>query len=169
MTDLSVIKSCNKELNGFSYGVPGCDHKEDYLMKCYKYLSPQKFYREKKGVCWDYVRYEDDWFQKNKPNIKKECVFVMHDNHVNMPTHTFLIFKMKNNCYWFESSWKSHVGVHVFPDDEMLIKRVIELTRRDAFGHVFSSYMCKYNPADIPAGTHSREFMDIMLEKVEKI
>lgn len=76
----------------------------------------------KHGTCWDQVELERNWFQENKYEYK--TIFIWFEVDKSLPTHTFLIFKLNNNYYWFEHSFEKYKGIHEFFNEYELIKYV---------------------------------------------
>ena len=75
------------------------------------------------GNCWDQVEFERSWFLKNKYEIKTIFEMVVLDYDNNYPTHSFLAYKDKNNCWcWFENSDFNNRGIHRFNTYNELLK-----------------------------------------------
>lgn len=94
----------------------GCDNydrdfKDEYILQ-----RRNDVLKTRVGVCWDVVELERDWFLKQKYEIKTiyEMVALNYDNPY--PTHTYLIYKNKNNdkWNWFEYSDFKCRGIHEF-------------------------------------------------------
>ena len=69
----------------------------------------------KLGNCFDQTELERDWFYNNNYEFLTifEMVHLDYDN--NYPTHSFLVFKDKNNKWnWFENSDYKNRGIHTF-------------------------------------------------------
>lgn len=106
---LQKIRKFNQKLNRMQYIAP------DDFFKDYKYLSSREFQKQKGGVCWDYVLYEKEYFQKHFPTVQTEAYFFCGiDTDNDMPSHTVLLFFLDDKTYWFESSWKSKSGIYEF-------------------------------------------------------
>lgn len=80
--------------------------------KVYYLMSPEELLNKKVGVCWDQVELERKLFEEN--NIKNETYFIYIDDKNNLPSHTFLVFYMNDNVYWFEHSWFDEKGIHEY-------------------------------------------------------
>ena len=79
---------------------------ENYIIK-----KPQLIIQNKKGICYDQVELERDFFKKWHYQFKTYFIYEklpLIDNQ----THTFLIFKEKNKYYWFENSWEAYKEIH---------------------------------------------------------
>lgn len=75
------------------------------------------------GNCWDQVELERYWFKKKGYEIKTIYEMVKLDYNNNYPTHSFLIFKDKdNNWNWFENSDFENRGIHRFNSIDELLK-----------------------------------------------
>lgn len=115
------IAKFNEKLNGMKYQIR---NKEYYMKdtdsedfdKCYRVLSPQDFIKYGGGVCWDYVIYQEYYFNKFFPRIEIHTFYhqTIHENKDDCPSHTFMIFTIDKRWFWFESSWKDHMGIWEF-------------------------------------------------------
>lgn len=115
------IAKFNEKLNGMKYQIR---NKEYYMKdtdsedfdKCYRVLSPQDFIKYGGGVCWDYVIYQEYYFNKFFPRIEVHTFYhqTIHENKDDCPSHTFMIFTIDKRWFWFESSWKDHMGIWEF-------------------------------------------------------
>ncbi len=94
----------------------------DIWLKEYFLQKPQELIKNKCGVCWDFVEFEEEWFKNNGYEIKKFYMAVVKEGGSNLPTHTFLAYLDKTNWYWFEYSWGNEVGIHEYDSLEDLIK-----------------------------------------------
>ena len=74
------------------------------------------------GNCWDQVEFERDWFLKKGYEIKTIYEMVKLDYDNEYPTHSFLVYKDKNDYwYWFENADFDNRGIHKFNSfDELL-------------------------------------------------
>ena len=67
------------------------------------------------GTCWDQVELERTWFSDNKYEFKTIYEMVNLDYENDYPTHSFLVYKDKNdNWNWFENSDINNKGIHTF-------------------------------------------------------
>lgn len=91
---------------------------DEYLLS-----EPLDIINSKIGNCWDQTELERYWFNKNNYEIKTiyEMVNLPYENLY--PTHTFLVFKDKDNTWcWFENSDYQNRGIHIFNTLDELIK-----------------------------------------------
>lgn len=74
------------------------------------------------GTCWDQVELERSWFLNHKYEVKTIFEMVNLDYENNYPTHTFIIYKDKEN-YWnlFENADYDNRGIHKFKTFDELI------------------------------------------------
>ena len=74
------------------------------------------------GNCWDQVEFERDWFLRNGYKIETIYEMVKLDYNNVYPTHSFLIYKDKNDDWcWFENADFNNRGIHRFKSyDELL-------------------------------------------------
>lgn len=121
---LENIKKFNKELAIYEYIVVNNDGSivtqiKQNSFKNYKTLSPERFNKFKGGICWDYVAYEYKYFKSKFPNVKiKTFYFAIVKKGVVDNTHTFLLFYLNDKVYWFEASWKSHIGITEYKNED---------------------------------------------------
>lgn len=163
---LKRVRFFNRTLNNYKYGIP---YKGDIVIDTpefynehYKLLSPDEFVKYKGGCCWDYVAYESAYFAKEFPMLKTKTIYIIFDDGLNYPTHTFLIFLYKNKWYYFESSYKNIAGVHTFGSERTLISFVAEYMKNDLLnGTNINPYICEYNALDKKTyGMTCQEFMN---------
>lgn len=125
---LKPILALNKFLNNFDWGykINGINVEQTDDFKNYKVLTTKKFFKDKCGVCWDYVNFESDFFAKGfgfKSTLSDlnenefSCYYVEAKDGSN---HTWLAFKL-NDIYVFESSWKPFTGLHKFSSEQEMI------------------------------------------------
>lgn len=120
----------NKELNKYEYIIPVEGENPIYFIKYdsyekyYKYKGPEWFKKNHGGICWDYTYYEADWIDRNIPGLMYKTYFVT-DHAARPATHTFLLFFIKDHCYYFESSHKNALGVFEFMDEDTALCYVL--------------------------------------------
>lgn len=127
--DLDAVIEFNKKLNNMEYIIVTKNKKIITKIKAkdfdnYETLNPTEFIKYNGGICWDYVMYEAYCFSKYFRNIKYKTFFVCNYNKKSNPTHTFLLFYLNNKCYWFESSWKSHIGIYKFNSESCALSYI---------------------------------------------
>ena len=161
---LQEIIKFNNLLNKFDYIIPA-SNTSDVSSKTYEYykmLKPEEFEKYHGGICWDYVAYEADYFNKNFPEIKYSVYFIVSINDDDQPTHTFLLFKHKNYTYWFESSWKSMCGVYRFNNESEALDYICKELRKGIKNYK-KQYAIKFNPLDKKLfGLNTTEYMKYM-------
>lgn len=120
-----IIMNFNKTLNKYNYGiiVDGKIMTGDNIdFDKYKTISPEDFQKYKTGTCWDYTEYESYYFanelemQLTKYKLKEDNSYSMYymqhiDRDGDMPTHTWIGYKLNSKIYSFESSWQSMQGI----------------------------------------------------------
>ena len=119
----------------------------DEAFMLHRTLTPDKFLKYNGGVCWDYVAYEASFFSENFPSIRYKTFFVCFNSE---STHTFLLFYTNNRCYWFESSWKSHVGLYEFKSEKDALVEIYNtlLAENSSIDKVTESCVLEYNALD---------------------
>ena len=93
---------------------------ENYILE-----TPEEVLKNKVGVCWDQVELERKLFKKN--NLNFNTYFIVYYGDKISPTHTFLIYKIKNYYYWFEHSWERFRGVHKYKNEK---EALIDITNK---------------------------------------
>ena len=104
--------------NGIIYNCINEKWFDEYLLQ-----NEDKLLETLHGNCWDQVELERYWFENNGYEVK--TIYEMVDlNYKNQyPTHSFLIFKDKeNNWCWFECSDIKNKGIHKFNSINELLK-----------------------------------------------
>lgn len=103
----------------YSYEDADFDEKwfNEYILESYEDVL-----RTMHGNCWDQVEFERYWFEKNGYEVKTIYTMVELNYDNNYPTHSFLIFKDKDNSWnWFENADFVNRGIHKFDSiDELL-------------------------------------------------
>ena len=113
---LENVNNLYKKMQGFEYGwIDETGYK--YVNKIVKnkfitdyYLqNPKDLDKTKIGICWDQVEYERVHF--NKYNIPFKTIFIIYNDGIKFPNHTFLIFKFNKKYYWFENTYSDAKGI----------------------------------------------------------
>ena len=171
----------NKNLNNYNYGLiidgkPYIGYDLDFSK--YKTISPEDFVKYQTGVCWDYVEYEAYYFTNElemrltKYKLKEDKSYSMYymqhiDQDGDMPTHTWLGYKLDSKIYSFESSWRSIQGVKEHKTEKDMVKYYLqeqvkyqESNNNPLGNYVVLKYsqMPKYNLTP-------EEYMNIILDK----
>ena len=107
--------------NGRVYYYDDIDFNSDWFEQ-YMLESTDDLLKNLYGNCWDQVEFERDWFLKNEYEIKTIYEMVKLDYDNEYPTHSFLVYKDINDCwYWFENADFNNRGIHKFNSfDELL-------------------------------------------------
>ena len=107
--------------NGRVYHYDDTDFNSDWFEQ-YTLESTDELLKNLYGNCWDQVEFERDWFLKNGYNIKTIYEMVLLDYDNEYPTHSFLVYKDKNdNWCWFENADFNNRGIHRFNSFEELL------------------------------------------------
>lgn len=126
----------NKEMNSWDYGVLINGEKQvdndDVDWTQYRTIPTALVRSKQVGVCWDFVNYEAEWFQKN--GFKFKTFYIQIDDNNMCPSHTFLVFESNGKYYYFESAWFKYQGIKEFRSYE------------DAFYYVCNNHNQEYNP-----------------------
>lgn len=126
---MQKINELYKQMNDFDYGwIDKTGYK--YINKIAKnkfipdyYLqNPKDLDETKIGICWDQVEYERKHFEKF--DIPFKTIFIIYDDGIKYPNHTFLIFKKNKKYYWFENTYANAKGILDFDNLQELYDRV---------------------------------------------
>lgn len=144
---LQKIRRFNQKLNRMQYIAP------DDFFNDYRYLNTREFQKQKGGVCWDYVLYETEYFQKHFPTVQTEAYFFCGiDKDNDMPSHTVLLFFLDDKTYWFESSWKSKSGIYEFNSKKEALQKIQKLHKDFCINEqketLVDYVIIKYEPSD---------------------
>jgi len=109
-----VCKDMVDTLSDYKYGIPengrivhGSEH--DYDTK-WKLQSPEEFEKNKGGICYDYVEFEEGYLQAYGIKCKKYYISTDLPGH---DTHTFILVEDgKGGFIYPESSFKENEGTH---------------------------------------------------------
>ena len=77
---------------------------DDYILQ-----SPEQLLKSKKGVCWDVVELEREFFEKNNIMYKTYCIIKGNNTDI---THSFLVSKLNGKYYWIEGSMSNSFGIN---------------------------------------------------------
>ncbi len=111
-------------MNNIDYGwidKDGNKHQQadQTFSKHYILQSPSEVIANKIGVCWDQVELERYYFNGHDWNIK--TYFIVYDDGLKCPTHTFLTYEKNGKYYWFEHSWEQFKGIHEYDTKKDLL------------------------------------------------
>ena len=112
----------------------------------YKTLSRAEFIKYNGGVCFDYVMYEDWYFTNKFSNIPHRtfyCDFTDVDG--DNPSHSFLLFYIDDDIYWFESSWKKMRGIYKFSSEDMALSYIVDVLKKNAEARIVNEFVCEYD------------------------
>ena len=116
-------------MNDIKYGYLDINGNIHYVIdkdfgSLYKLQSPGETLNNKVGVCWDQVELERYLFDKK--NIKFNTYFIVYYSDNICPTHTFLIYKIDNDYYWFEHSWEKYRGIRKYSSENSALNDIKE-------------------------------------------
>ena len=125
---LEVCKDMVADLGSYKYGIPengkivgGSEH--DYDTK-WKLQSPEEFEKNKGGICFDYVEFEEGYLDAYGIKCKK---YFMSTDLPGNDTHTFiLVDDGKGGFIYPESSFEKVAGTHEVKSVEEAIKIVAD-------------------------------------------
>ena len=119
MNIMNDIKYGYLDINGNIHYVIDKDFESSYKLQ-----SPGETLNNKVGVCWDQVELERYLFDKK--NIKFNTYFIVYYSDNICPTHTFLIYKIDNDYYWFEHSWEKYRGIRKYSAENSALNDIKE-------------------------------------------
>lgn len=119
MNIMNDIKYGYLDINGNIHYVIDKDFESLYTLQ-----SPGETLNNKVGVCWDQVELERYLFDKK--NIKFNTYFIVYYSDNICPTHTFLIYKIDNDYYWFEHSWEKYRGIRKYSSENIALNDIKE-------------------------------------------
>lgn len=119
MSIMNDIKYGYLDINGNIHYVIDEDFGSLYTLQ-----SPGETLNNKVGVCWDQVELERYLFEKE--NIEFRTYFIVYYSYNICPTHTFLIYNIDNNYYWFEHSWKKYRGIRKYSSENSVLNDIKE-------------------------------------------
>lgn len=153
-------KELFKILNKFKYG-PG----KGKTFKEYKTMSPIQFENEGEGTCFDYTKYEYEFF-KSKFHILG-IVYFMYCNFkedLNGKTHTFFVYKDDNKYkpyHWFECACGNHEGIHNYETKQDLVNDAFTKFSKDKDNKNKTILIRKVNKySDIKTGLTAEQFIN---------
>ena len=118
-TELFQFMKSNFKFGYVSNGKVFIDDNFDEMEKNYKLSLPSQLLKNKRGVCWDFVEFERAFFEEN--DYKFKTYAIVGDNG---PLHTFLVYKSKNDFYYFEYAWEYNSGIYKYKNLNELLKGV---------------------------------------------
>ena len=108
---LSDIKNGYVDRKGNYYHICKTDFYDIYYLQ-----KPQDLLESKVGLCFDQVELERYFF--NKYDIKFRTYYLIYQDGLLGPAHSFLIYKDNNKYYWLENSWYKYRGIHEYESKE---------------------------------------------------
>ena len=172
------IEKFNMELNEYDYGIV-VNYKpiiENIDFKKYRTLSLKEFEDYKLGTCWDYTEYEAYIFSnkfgmqlttssKLMDNKYFSMYYMQHiDKDGDLPSHTWIGYKLENKIYSFESAWKDIQGVKNHSSENAMMLFYIQKQEeyyKSKNNRLYEYEIVKYTP--MPRyGLDPDEFMEII-------
>ena len=146
MDELRNIEYGFKDKNGANLINSESWDKDFY--KFYFLLSPEELLSSRCGVCWDQVELERKLF--NDANIDCDTFFIYIDDNENLPSHTFLTFRLDDKYYWFEHSLYDMKGIHEYNNIKALLNDVknkfIDSRKNEINSNLnYETFIYKYN------------------------
>lgn len=123
------IKNLLNKMSEFEYGwIDKTGYKyvnkiaKNKFITDYYLQNPKDMDKTKIGICWDQVEYERNFFERNE--IPHKSFFVIYNDGIKYPNHTFLIFKDKKKYYWFENTYHDAHGILEYDTLEECLEHV---------------------------------------------
>lgn len=119
--------------NGRIYKFDDIDYNSDWYNQ-YILENSEEILKNLYGNCWDQVELEREWFLKNGYEVETIYEMVKLDYENEYPTHSFLIYKDKNDEWcWFENADFNNRGIYRFNSFDDLLnyqyKKYVELLK----------------------------------------
>ena len=117
------------------------------------------------GICWDFVNYQQNFFNKNNINSTAYFFIAMdNDDNSHITTHTFNIVSIGRDLYWFEAAFRKHSGIHKVNSYNDVVKILLE-----EYGDDFDKYIVStYNTAGMDNNLTSEQFINKACNRVIK-
>ena len=96
----------------------------DKFRKEYKMQKIANILKSGYAICWEMCELQRNFMERK--GIEHKTIFV-YLNNSNNECHTFTSFKLDNDWYWFEASWKGKKGIHKFSS----LKDILEFYRNN--------------------------------------
>ena len=165
------VKEFNNELNKWDYGIIVNN-------KTIKDPTPQQFSKYRTctieemnyyhiGVCWDYVNYESAYFTEH--NIPHKCIYIYLDSTKCCTTHTFIIFNMNNNIYWFESAWWHYQGIRKYRNEHEAIADIFKKQCEECKDNIISYFICEYKAKNLDQHLTAQQYTSTVTSKGKNI
>ena len=163
-----------KELFNFmseniEYGMIGIDGKRytipndlDIVFDLYQLQSPEQFYKNRVGVCWDQTQFERYIFKNWNYNFK---TYYIELDDKEQSTHTFLVYEDNSKFYYFENSYEKIRGIWESDSIDDIFNFVLKNMFEDDKEYNYKIY--EYNTEK--SGFKPLEFMDYVIDNGIKI
>ena len=160
--DVDTPEELNKYLNNFGY-----DNNISANPKSYRSLSPKKFLKLHKGICWDFAEFEAEYFKEvfanyrftiqELKNDKYSLYFYQQEDGKGNATHTWLAYMDNDMVYVIESSWGEMMGVHKYTSEDEMINDYVSKLNPDGNKAILKKYypFKRYNLT-------AKEYLDII-------
>lgn len=151
---------------------------EDFANACiseWRTLSSSDIIKNGYGHCFDQVEIERDWFVKNEYSCKTilEIYLLPHEKEFSVPSHTFLIYKDKNQGWcWFEHADFYNKGIRKFnTQKEAIIEPLLkfqEESKTNGIKGKDSKYLAYFFFDKPPIGLSHMEFLNFIIKNNQK-
>ena len=160
--DVDNPEELNKYLNNFGY-----DNNISANPKSYRSLSPKKFLKLRKGICWDFAEFEAEYFKEvfanysftiqELKNDKYSLYFYQQEDGKSNATHTWLAYMDNDTVYVIESSWGEMMGIHKYTSEDEMINDYVSKLNPDGNKAILKKYypFKRYNLT-------AKEYLDII-------
>lgn len=162
---MDVVKEFRKRMRSMKYGflVNGKIFNTEYDK--YRTIPLPLIEKFNVGICWDFVNYQQDFFNKN--GINSTAYFFIAKNDVNdgkIVTHTFNIISIEGKTYWFEAAFKKYSGIHEVASYDNVVKVLLE-----EYGDKYDRYIVStYNTKGMDNNLTSEQFINRACNQVVK-
>lgn len=162
---MEKLVQMHKMLNTFKYGIVTSGGKfieypspEQYVLN-YRYLSPERFYAAKGGVCWDYAEYQYRVIKKLGYKVMNYYIELI--NPPTYDTHTFTVVRDGSKYLYIESSFQSIKGIYISDNIDSIFEFVVQEMMKQYPGKTYEYFVTPY-PGYSNYGCTCEEFMEYM-------
>ena len=136
----------------------------DYDWSKYRTIPIETLKKEKIGVCWDFVNYEN-YIAKSMGLNTKAYMFTMQKSNKpdDIVTHTFLTYENDGQEYWIESAAWPKRGLHEISSYKDVIAELNDMYKNDG-SKAYSVF--EYDPEGTDKGLTDQEFFEIATQNL---
>ena len=162
---MNTVKEFHKRMRSMKYGFIVNNKIVNSGYDKYRTIPLPLIEKFNVGICWDFVNYQQDFFNRN--GISSTAYFFIAKNDVNdgkIVTHTFNVLFIDGKTYWFEAAFKKHSGIYEIKSYNDVIKVLLE-----EYGDKYDEYIVStYNTKGMDLNLTSEQFINKACNHVVK-